>query len=230
MYVLAVLLVLVGLGLQGSQERRETHRDVPNAIELACTEAGVEVRRGAAAAGPDGVVMRFAHTEGDWVMTWEGAPGSWSSSGSAQTAEMVWPVPPGSVRVQCYPGHLSLRDPSHEARWWADVEVVDPAGHYRRAESSCRQRRAASWHGRAVPVAQERAIVVEALGMLDAHQRAGDELVRLGYPQGIPRDWGLLRDGEVIANVRMAMRSDGQVSPSGMSACADGASGQSSTS
>ena len=222
MYLVAVLLVLIGLTLSAGNlaERLGRGDTQPQAIEITCTDAGAEVVKGAGVARPDGVLVRFAHQPGQWSMAWEGAPGHSVSSGSAHTAEFLWPLPPGRARVHCHPTDLpSERDAYNEPQWWVEVEVTDPAGHFGRPALACSSQVGSSWHGEDVKAGNEEQVVWDALAMLGLMRDDTDRLAPSGYPDGVPRTWIVWREGKAIAEVQMQLDPEGRILPATMSAC-----------
>lgn len=223
MYALAVLLVVIGLALGGSSAGHDDEPASPlRAIEITCGADGARVTQSVGIARPDGVVVRFTHGPGEWVMTWEGAQGHATSAGSAHTAEMVWPIPPGGAKVQCHPADLGQdRDPSHEPRWWVGVRVRDPLGSYLSPSAGCGSWMGGAWHGDSYDARDEEAAAWDALEMLGLRRREDDFLTRSGYAEGRPSNWAMWRDGKPVAGVVMAARSDGRVQPAQMGGCAD---------
>lgn len=223
MYGLAVLLVVIGLALGGSSTDPGHQPASPfQAIEITCTADGTRVTRSVGIAGPAGVALRFTHGPGEWVMTWEGAPGQSKSAGSAHTAEIVWPIPPGGAKVLCHPGDLDRdRDPYHEPQWWVGVRVRDPHGFHHSPSADCATWTGMPWHGEPSDTADEEPVVWEALTALGISRRPNDMLARTGYPESTPGQWALWRKGEPVAGVVMALRPDGRVQPSHVGGCSD---------
>lgn len=223
MYGLAVLLVVIGLALGGSATDQVHHAGSPfQAIEITCTADGTRVTQSVGIAGPAGVVMRFTHGPGEWVMTWEGAPGQSKSAGSAHTAEIVWPIPPGGAKVLCHPANLGGDgDPYGQPQWWVGVRVRDSHGFHAAPRADCATWVGMSWHGGPSDNSDEEPVVWEALAELGVTRQPNDILARTGYPESTPGQWALWRDGEAVAGVVMALRPDGRVEPSQVGGCTD---------
>lgn len=223
MYGLALLLVVIGLALGGSTGEEPHASSSPfQAIEITCAADGTRATQPVGIAGPAGVVMRFTHGPGEWVMTWEHAPGMSKSAGSAHTAEMVWPIPPGGAKVQCRPADLGRdRDPYHEPQWWVGVRVRDPHGFHGSPAADCPTWTGMPWHGEPSDTADEESAAWDALGELGVTRLPTDLLSRTGYPESTPGQWALWRNGEPIAGVVMTLRPDGRVQPSHVGGCTE---------
>lgn len=223
MYGLALLLVVIGLALGGSTGEKPHPPPSPfQAIEITCAADGTRVTQSVGIAGPAGVAMRFTHGPGEWVMTWEGAPGQSKSAGSAHTAEIVWPIPPGGAKVLCHPADLGRdRDPYGESQWWVGVRVRDPHGFHSSPAADCATGFGAPWHGEPSDTVDEQSAAWQALEMVGVMRHPSDMLARTGYPESTPGQWALWRNGKPVAGVVMALRPDGRVQPSHVGGCTD---------
>ena len=208
------LLVIAG----GGAVSRAEQRSAPRVVEVVCSHEGTRVVRGVGDARPQGVTVRFRHPAGHWNFFFEGAPGNWSSSGSAMIAELRLPMPPGPVRLRCMPSVGSTIH-SSDPRGWVDVRAEDPRGLWRDPQPDCTELVSAVDFQVRRPRSEEREAAREALEHA-IRVRDGDELARVAYPRQQPRMWGLYRDGALIAIARlMPPDPDGMVAADYATGC-----------
>lgn len=109
---------------------------------------------------------------------------------------------------------------SGAARWKVRPEVVDRAGAWRSPDLDC-ERVAGTSAGDPTGGPREEAarIAREVLLAYFSDDVAEDEIEPLGYPAAPGPTYGVVRDGRVLARVRLDVSDPGSVFPNGLEHC-----------
>ncbi len=198
------------LALAACADRAEVTTDtpLPEVATIVCDASGTTVETPSVRPQPDGLHLVIDNrTDVDPGFSVEFDHGGLGDNAPPGTSEHVLDVPPGTVRIGCYPNDRAIGDPDLR-----ELEVVDVEGIYRSTALDC----TASSVGvsdyapgaegeRGDPVDLARAILESATGGLGAQ----DVVERAGYP-----DWDepvvrLVRAGEVMATVEFRTADGG---------------------
>jgi hypothetical protein len=209
------LLVLAGCGAEpSSPEPREGQPVAAPFVEIVCTEEGetrlwtpvVEVQ-------PDGVHLDIENRAGE--------PTSFFGLGldvDEGRHEEVVTLPPGRMKVACYPYSRHERD-AKPVRY--DLELVDPQGHWISTELECETDMVAGSTGDyAIPLKGQGqdpvAIVVESVKGLQP-----DDVVKIaGYPEADAPTVRVVRGEKVIGVYGFLETEDGGLVRGGSHVCA----------
>jgi hypothetical protein len=125
---------------------------------------------------------------------------------------LVIPVPPGEVKVACYPKDHG--DPEYQT-----AMVVDPEGIYTPAELDCLEGLSQGVDYAEEPKGDPDPEAV-ARRRLEFGLIGGDEIVQAGYPSAESPVYVVIRDGDVVARTDLVRGSVGWYTI-GYDACAD---------
>ena len=209
------LLVLAGCGAEPSSPKpREGQPVAAPFVEIVCTEEGetrlwtpvVEVQ-------PDGVHLDIENRAGE--------PTSFFGLGldvDEGRHEEVVTLPPGKIKVACYP---YSRHESDDKPVRYDLELVDPHGHWVSTELECETDMVAgSTRDYAIPLNKGQgqdpvAIVVESVKGL----QPDDKVEVAGFPEAEVPTVRVVRDDRVIGTYGFLEAEDGGLLIEGTTSC-----------
>jgi hypothetical protein len=198
------LLVLAGCGAEpSSPEPREGQPVAAPFVEIVCTEEGetrlwtpvVEVR-------PDGVHLDIENRAGEPTSFF----GFALDVGEGRHEEVVT-VPPGRMKVACYPYSQHESDPK-PVRY--DLELVDPKGHWVSTELDCETDMVESTIRDFMEL--DEGLSQDPLQLVEENVKgleAGDVVEVGGYPEAEVPTVRVVRAGRVIATFGFIQADDG---------------------
>lgn len=200
-------------------------------LDVTCTSDSATSSRSVVAAHTDGVRVRYSHppTPDDgasrWSIAWQSSMGGGGFGGDPDgTTEVVLPLAPGRVsEVACSPpiGPDGSGDPG-AARWRVRPDVVDRGGVWRPSDLDCEQTASTSAGDPAgAPRDDAARIARDALLAYFGDDVAENEIEQLGYPDAPGPTYGVVREGRVLARLRLDVAEPGSdtVFPNGLEHC-----------
>ena len=198
-------------------EAPSTSPAVPSALSVTCDVDGVRVSTDVVAASPEGVAVHFERADEDdgeqWGIAWHADA---AGAGDNMPGGLVHlPIPPGpGAQVSCTPLSAGYATESDDARsrWTAQIEVIDPDGHWVDDRLDCENAFGFSALGTTtpspVPIAEAPEAVAEVLGEYEVQP---SEIRAAGYTSGDAPPFVVVRDDRVLARVPTHPSREGRV-------------------
>jgi hypothetical protein len=172
---------------------------IPDVARVECSEAGARVLTPQVQPQRDGVHVVIANAGEPVMYSLEGQAGSFGERAELpETQVTTGELGPGAVTAKCYPETV---DPATVEG--ATFEVIDPEGIWVAYAPDCPEPNTAVLDYGPGLTGEEGTPEDIARGHLGPQVEPGDTVERAGYPEGSPAVVRVVRDGGVVANVRM---------------------------
>lgn len=181
---------------------------IPSVVELRCDGVTTELLSPDVAPQPDGLHFQVQYADGvRSVVLWvRGAPtrtySAFELEPAAGSRSVVLPVPPSDYFIRCENNDADSNNVDLDPTAAATLNVVDANGVWSPDELTCPSHDAGMFFT-SMPV-DESSLRLAVPGI-----EASDEIVQVGYPQSFGREWGVNRQGELVARMDVVPRPDG---------------------